>query len=310
VDADRIATTERFARLIRTAASVVLVLGLCACGDASIPGDPLGTGSTYVWAGAPGASGPTPPSSAQPLFDQNVAPILTATCSGAECHSAPGTSPIRFIPPSGTDAYGTALVYADRLVAGTFAKSNAQVLTRIANGHYTATYTAQDITLIEEWLDAEVAARVDMPGTPSVTRRMMSEMSGCMSLEDWNADGVAGAWALKETDEGPCQQCHMNGQGWLASLDSNRVFAILTGPSVNPANGKLMMDMYFGADLSDPATPKLIINRDLLRRAGEGNAQHPLFDIEGDAMLRLQRFYAKTVIRRSSFQCDYPRFEP
>jgi len=32
--------------------------------------------------------------------------------------------------------------------------------------------------------------------------------------------------------------------------------------------------------------------------------------VDGDAMTRLQRFYFNTVVRRSTFQCDPPRFEP
>jgi len=88
------------------------------------------------------------------------------------------------------------------------------------------------------------------------------------------------------------------------------VFNILSGPSINPATGGLMMEMYIAADLSDPAAPKLLVNRGLLERAGSGNAQHPTFDVDGDAMTRLQRFYFETVLRRSTFQCDPPRFDP
>src|SRR5688572_30629361 len=46
---------------------------------------------------------PPPPvtgSTAKPLFEMTVAPILTAAttgCAGAACHTAPGASPIRFI---------------------------------------------------------------------------------------------------------------------------------------------------------------------------------------------------------------------
>jgi hypothetical protein len=208
------------------------------------------------------------------------------------------------------DLYASVLQYSDKLVAGNFHKADAQMLSRVTGGHYTASYTPAEVALIQEWLDAEVLARVDLPGVPSVTRRMMSEMSGCMSRDDWSTDGVALAWALKETGEGRCQQCHVNGQGWLASQDSDRVFNILSGPSTNPATGGLMMEMYIAADLSDPAAPKLLVNRGLLERAASGNAQHPTFDVDGDAMKRLQRFYFETVLRRSTFQCDPPRFEP
>lgn len=294
----------------RALASAVLALGLVACGDTSVHGELTQEQLDFVWVGAVGPSGPVPPSSAQPLFDQNVAPILSPTCAGSGCHSAPGSSPIRFLPAAAQDLYASVLQYSDKLVAGNFDKADAQMLTRVAGGHYTASYTPAEVALIQEWLDAEVLARVDMPGVPSVTRRMMSEMSGCMSRDDWNTEGVALAWALKETGEGRCQQCHVNGQGWLASQDSDRMFNILSGPSMNPATGGLMMEMYIAADLSDPAAPKLLVNRGLLERAGSGNAQHPTFEVDGDAMTRLQRFYFKTVLRRSTFQCDPPRFEP
>src|SRR5262249_33804698 len=160
-----------------------------ACGDTSVSGELTQEQLDFVWVGAVGPSGPVPPSSAQSLFDQNVAPILSATCAGSGCHSAPGTSPIRFLTAA-PDLYASVLQYSDKLVAGNFDKADAQMLTRIAGGHYTASYTPAEVTLIQEWLDAEVLARVDMPGVPSVTRRMMSEMSGCMSRDEWNGDGV------------------------------------------------------------------------------------------------------------------------
>jgi hypothetical protein len=260
----------------------------------------------------PGATPPpvtVTPSSEKPNFVNNVQPILAATCATAACHTAPGASPIRFLPVNAADTYETVIAFSDKLVANTFDKTKAQILLKIAPGHYTATYTPAQVAAIQAWLDGEVVARSAAPVQPNERVKLMSEWSGCMKLTDWNAEGVAVAWANKGTNEGQCKQCHVNAQGWLATEDSTRAFNILT-KSPNPRTGGRFMEYYFVPDTTDPAAPKMIINRGMLLRAAGGNAQHPTFNVDGDAMQRLVRFYDKAMAHKAAKTCDPPAFLP
>jgi len=71
------------------------------------------------------------------------------------------------------------------------------------------------------------------------------------------------------------------------------------------------MEYYFIPDMTtDPANPKMIINRALIERAASGNAQHPRFTVDGDAFQRLTRFYDKTVAKKTANTCGTPGFLP
>ena len=254
----------------------------------------------------------TPPvtgSSAKALFDANVAQIVTNSCGASTCHGG-AAAQIRFAAAPLAGLYDSVLSFSDKLVNSNFDKTRSQILTKIAGGHYAVVYTPTQKTSIEQWLDAEVAARMGGPALPNVRRQLMSQWSGCMTLTDWTADNVAPQWAQKNTGEGTCEACHINAQGFLASRDSQRVFDILT-TQVNARTGGMYMEMYFVPDITtDPANPKMIINRAGLERAASGNAQHPRFNVDGNAMTALTSFYTKTMAKKTANTCATPRFMP
>jgi hypothetical protein len=250
------------------------------------------------------------------MFDQMVAPIISTSCAGSGCHSTAGSTPITFVVPPPQDLYASVLSYGDQLLGGNFQKADAQILTKIAGGHY-ATYTPQQVTDIGNWLDAEVAARsssttdggVSTP--PSPGRTLEAQWSGCMVQGEWDDAGVAVAWATKESAQGQCQQCHINGQGFLASTDSDRVFTILTTEANPTEPGNMFMDYYFVPDLTtDPAHPKMVINTATMQLASKGNAQHPQFTLNDSAMQALQSFYAETMAHLDAGTCGPPKFTP
>ena len=264
---------------------------------------------------SPTPSPAPPPSNAQPLFDTNVAPIIMADCAGSGCHAGTGTNPIKFA--SGTQAalYATALNYTTQLFGGDFEKTHAQILTKIAAGHNGVVYTAAQITAISGWLDAERTARAQS-GTPTISARdqLLIKWSDCMDLNDWTTNDVGEAWGQKRTDTNntACQQCHINGQGWLADgtngAGNQRVFNILTTQK-NPSGG-YWMEYYFTVDTTDPANLKMIINTDKITRAGSGFAQHEKFTLTDDnnnnnptAMQRLQTFFDKTNAKLAAGTC-------
>ncbi len=277
---------------------------------------------------------PTPvpaPSTAQPLFDANVAPIIMADCSNAGCHGGTGTSPPKFAAIAPPNLYSNILNYADILFGGNFDKTQAQILTKIAAGHNAVVYTAAQQTSISNWLDAEYAARYGTAGTVSPRDALLIKWSGCMTLTDWETGNVGQAWGTKRTDttNTACQQCHINGQGWLAdgtndgtNAANDRIFNILTTQK-NPTKGGYMMEDYFTVDDTDPANLKMAINTDLLTMASTGYAQHEKWTFDDDnngntstdpanptAMQRLQTFFTATQAKLTAGTCAAPTLTP
>src|SRR5205814_1765497 len=110
-----------------------------------------------------------------------------------------------------------------------------------------------------------------------------------------------------------CQQCHINGQGFWANADSTRSFNVLT-TAKNPAGG-WFLEMYFTVDMTtDPANPKIVVNRDLIQRAALGTAQHEPFTVDTDrgggtpsAMTRLTNFLTLTQTHLTAGTCGPSR---
>jgi len=278
-------------------------------------GTPPGSGSAPGGGSAPdgGASAP-PPTGARSLFDANVAPTIMAKCAQPTCHGGTTTTPPPFAAGAASSLYLTVLNYSDILLGG-FDKTQAQILLKIAPGnHHGATYAPTEANNIGAWLDGERAARAGSGASASPRDALLAKWSGCMTQSEFDAAGVATAWAQKQTDTSgtACQQCHSNAQGFLANADSTRMFNILT-TAANPAGG-WFLEYYFTVDTTTPTDLKVIINRDLLNRAATGTAQHELFNIDTDrgganpsAYQRLTSFYQTTLQHLAAGTCAPPR---
>ncbi len=250
--------------------------------------------------GGGGATGPT----AKDMFTANVAPIIMR-CSASTCHGGTVTSPTQFAYNMPT-LYDNIVGYTSR-VLGDFDKTQATIISKItAGGHNGQSYTTTDIQSIGDWLDKEHQERTASGGTVTDPREALLERwAGCMAQTDFDSAGVATAWANKTTDttNTACQQCHVNGQGFLANADSTRMFNILTH-TANPAGG-WFLEMYFTVDMTtDPANPKIILNKDLITRASLGTAQHEKFSVTTDrnggtpsAYDKLTTFYNTTMTK-------------
>lgn len=261
-----------------------------------------GGGTTGGSGGGGGTSGPT--TTAKDLFTTNVAPIVMR-CSAAACHgSGTTTTPTQFAYNMPT-LYDNITSYASR-VLGDYDKTQATIISMIqAGGHNGMSYTATELQSIGDWLDLEHQERAATGNTSDPRELLLEKWSGCMTQTDFDTAKVATAWANKTTDttNTACKQCHVNGQGFLANQDSTRMFQILTTQK-NPAGG-WFLEMYFTVDqTTDPANPKIIINRDLITRASMGTAQHEKFQVDTDrnggnppAMTALTNFYNTTMTK-------------
>jgi hypothetical protein len=251
---------------------------------------------------------PSAPTSAKPDFVAKVATVLTMKCGLPACHGGTGTSPLKFVGANNDATYDLVTGYSNRLLAD-FDKANAQLVTKVTAGHYGVTYAGTETTDIGSWIDLEKAARAtggNQPATgpAAIAKQLIEEWSGCMDLNDWNQEGVAAAWANRNTGSGQCIACHVNNQGnFLADELSQRVFDLLT-TRLDTKTKAPVMEGYFVADVTtDPANPKIAINRAKLDRAATGVAQHPTFNVEGNAYTRLTNFYNKTMARKTAGTC-------
>jgi hypothetical protein len=275
-------------------------------GNGSGTGAGTGTG-TGTGGGADGGAAPGA-SSAKPNFDANVSPIIMAKCANATCHGGTTVNPPSFAAGGAANLYNTMLNFSSTLFPG-FDATKAQLLLTITPGTHFATYTSDEVTKITNWLNAEKVARA---GTTTTSPRdlLLQKFSGCMLQTDFDTAGVATAWANKTTNttNTACQQCHVNGQGFLANADSTRMFNILT-TAPNPKGG-WFLEMFFTVDTTDPNNLKMIINRDLINRAATGIDQHELFAIDTDrngtnpsAYTRLTTFFNTTLAHMTAGTC-------
>ncbi len=235
-------------------------------------------------------------SEAQALFEQNVFSVITANCGGAACHGS--VSPA-FVADTPTNGYTTINLHKDLMFPG-YDPANTKLIDKGAGNHKGVTLTADDVSAIKAWFAAEKLAEGGGGGT---TQSPLSIWSGCMDLSDWNLEEVAPGWSNKQAQgQGNCEACHnLGADGFIASDQSQRVFDAVTQ---NPS----FMLSYF--TLNDTGT-EVIINRARLDKVGNQLAPfqaHGAFDVDGRAMERLQRFYDRTVARKTAGLCQPSRF--
>ena len=157
--------------------------------------------------------------------------------------------------------------------------------------------------LVDAGRDADTAPRdaaVDM--TPAqLTEALLKEWSGCMSLANLTASGLANAWANLNSSNGECKSCHMAGQfGFIATANETTMFATLS-------ENRYYMIQFFAVDL---AMAKMVVNKanlDVVATAQPPHANHPTFPIANAGMTALDNFYNATVARKLAGMCDPPR---
>jgi hypothetical protein len=128
--------------------SVILVLTLsaAACVGSLEPIDP----------GATGDDTPDPTSVARQMFDEDVSPLLRATCAGCHVGTA-GTEPLKFLGGTGEPGYYAAITAAPT-VNGGWDPAQAELLTK--GVHSTArAWTTAESDVIAMWLLAEADER-------------------------------------------------------------------------------------------------------------------------------------------------------
>jgi hypothetical protein len=297
----------------QTLLAALAALSLAACSPGGFTGGGGDDDDDGIDAGGnPGGpdAGPAGPN-ARALFDDTVAPIMTAKCATAGCHGGAGTSPLKFLPPVELDYYDVVVSYDDRVV-GYFDKAIAPILRIVDPGPHYVTYTPAESQLIADWLDAELLARQGgtppPPGTPTpgeLSKQLIREWSGCLELLAVQETNVADEWAGLGSSEGPCIRCHINGQAsFIATDDDQRWFDVVS-------SNKYFMITYFTPNVLDLANPRMEINYDEFLRVGNAEfpfLEHPQFNgVDSDAIAALEALYTRTMERKAAGLCDPPR---
>jgi hypothetical protein len=265
--------------------------------------------------GAGPDAGQTAASTAKPLFDQNVYPIVKAKCAGCHSSTGPSGNVTGFVSPDAATGYVTLTGYT--AVVGNFTTS-AALLSKIAAGHQGQSYTADEISKITAWLEKEASDRSGAPVTgadaspgsesPSAaTERLLKQWSGCMSLTNFNTATMADAWGnMNTTNNQQCENCHVNGaEGFIASRVPEPFFNTISA-------NKYYMLQYFTVDLTQgTANAKIIINTtsfDGVSKGQDPHREHPRFNsTTNQGMTALQSFYDLTMARLTAGTCDPPR---
>lgn len=261
--------------------------------DPADPTAPANAGATTMTGAPPAQVDTQARDPGEVLFEQDVAPILAASCAATPCHGASGGGHHWAASTEPTMMY--VAVSSDPDLVGSFDRT-APIVSKIAAGH-NATYTAAQETAVVAWLDAEHSFR-QSHGMTSPLTALLEKWSGCMDLATFQSDAVATAFAHQRSSVGPCMQCHVNGEAnFIASEDVARMFAVV---SSRPA----YMQTFFSFDV---ATGKIATNDTLFASVAAGKppfTQHPSFVYTSStANLALQRFFADTVTKARTSSC-------
>jgi hypothetical protein len=229
-------------------------------------GPPPGTGSDM---GGDGGGSAT----ARDFFNGNVYVAIANTCGASGCHSSttPGTNAPGFVNPTAPtqdDSAAWTTITGLTNVVGQYT-ATAPILS-IPNGAHYAKFTPTQVTAVTQWLSLELAWRsMETGGTPQTD--FLADWSGCMQIDDFITAGVAKAYAKQvDTNQGYCENCHVNGQAqsyFIASPDPERMFTAMT-------TYREYLSTYFTVDT---ASSQVVVNMAPYQLAAEGgiNGEHP-----------------------------------
>jgi hypothetical protein len=149
--------------------------------------------------------------------------------------------------------------------------------------------------------DAAADAVVDTPTPAQLAQALLEEWSGCMSLANLSASGLAPAWANLAAGPQTCATCHSGGEnGFIATTDAAAMFALLS-------QNRFYLLQFFTADLVEAEIVISTTTIDLAATAQPPHQRHPTFPTAHAGITALQDFHSATAARRDAGECDPPR---
>ena len=145
------------------------------------------------------------------------------------------------------------------------------------------------------------AVPVDTPTPAQLTQALLEEWSGCMSLGNLSATGLAPAWANLNSSTGTCKACHGEGEfSFIATIDDGKLFATLS-------QNKFYLLQFFTVDLAKAEVVISLAAINIVATAQPPHQEHPTFPTSHAGITALQDFHTATAARRDAGTCDPPR---
>jgi hypothetical protein len=251
---------------------------------------------------------------AKQLFDTNVYSIVNAKCTGGACHSetAAGATLTRFVATDAARGWQVATNY--QALVGNYVPASAPILTYLANGHKSQTFTADEKTKIEGWLNKELELRAGQttptpPGQETLaqaSQRVLAEFNGCMTQDDMQQTNFASAWANLGSGEGACQQCHTTGgEGFWANANTAQTYTVLS-------TRQYYFLQYLTVDLTQgAAAAKVKVNDTSFLGVYNGqdpHREHPRFNMpNNNGMTALKALEARVAAKKAAGTCGAPK---
>jgi hypothetical protein len=141
------------------------------------------------------------------------------------------------------------------------------------------------------------------PPPGNTAEALVSEWSGCMTLDHFRLTRMNTAWGSLSSSTGQaCSSCHGSGfEGFYAGRDDVGMFTAIT-------TTQQFLLQYFAADV---AGNKMIVNEVVFQAVGTRQPPHqghPPFDPKNNAgMTALRDFYGVTLLQQQAHTCDPPR---
>lgn len=232
---------------MRTSCLPHLPLLLCLAATTPLPGcggsgSDFGSGSFEGTSGTGGFDGdigigippkPDPGQGRNPFADQGralflktVGATLEENCSS--CHANVHSGAPVFMAATPEPTYVMLALYGGMITRWFNSRLTQQ------GTHAGPDLPAEERNLVTQWLDLEASERGLFLDTSAETlAKALNKVGGCMSHEDWTANGLDGLADVKTQDGDACSKCHSTGDGGvflnadpLKTFEGNRQFPV------------------------------------------------------------------------------------
>lgn len=262
-----------------------------------------GTSGTTTPASGTGGNTPTPTpgvanSTAKQFFFDSVHPSLATSCG--TCHDAQGPGPAWMFRNDKDKTYVT----FENL--GYIAKPSRIETKGVHNGGTGPALTAAQGTMLNQWIDQELAARGNKAPV-----NIKAALGGCMNLQLFNAIGLAQLRTIRRNNENannctgcnnaPCMTCHSSdpATGVIIAYGNNNVPANHT---FEMAKQVPFMDIVIGTNGTEiVGSKKLAVKADAT--AKDKPYTHPMYAISTEMQGRIDAFAADVAAKYKAGQC-------
>jgi hypothetical protein len=223
---------------MRTSCLPALPLLLCLAATAPLtgcggPSEPFGTGDFGETSGTgsfggdtgggdvitdPGPGGDPFAGKGREVFLKTVAATLEENCS--DCHANAKSGAPVFMAATPESTYVMLALYGGMITGSVNSRLTQQ------GTHAGPDLPAEERQIVTNWLNLEASERGFFSGSSFWTlAKALNEVGGCMSQDDWTANGLDGLADVQTQDGEACSKCHSTGEhGVFLNADPVKTF--------------------------------------------------------------------------------------